>query len=45
VRVEEKKEYSDSEAALKLQVSVRTLQEWKQGRARPRPDISEPFIR
>ena len=34
MRVEEKKGYSDSEAALKLQVSVRTLQEWKQGRAR-----------
>jgi DNA-binding transcriptional regulator YiaG len=27
---------SQSEAALKLQVSRRTLQEWEQGRARPR---------
>ena len=27
--------YSQSEAALKLQLSVRTLQEWEQGRARP----------
>jgi DNA-binding transcriptional regulator YiaG len=28
-------DYSQSEAALKLQVSVRTLQEWEQGRALP----------
>ena len=27
---------SQSEAALKLQISTRTLQEWEQGRARPR---------
>jgi DNA-binding transcriptional regulator YiaG len=27
---------SQSEAALKLQISRRTLQEWEQGRARPR---------
>jgi DNA-binding transcriptional regulator YiaG len=29
-------DFSQSEAALKLQVSTRTLQEWEQGRARPR---------
>jgi DNA-binding transcriptional regulator YiaG len=28
--------FSQSEAALKLKVSVRTLQEWEQGRATPR---------
>jgi DNA-binding transcriptional regulator YiaG len=27
--------YSQSEAAVKLQLSVRTLQEWEQGRAHP----------
>jgi DNA-binding transcriptional regulator YiaG len=31
-----RKNFSQSEAALKLQVSTRTLQEWEQGRARPR---------
>lgn len=30
-----RKDFSQSEAALKLRVSVRTLQEWEQGRARP----------
>ncbi len=29
-------DFSQSEAALKLQISTRTLQEWEQGRARPR---------
>jgi DNA-binding transcriptional regulator YiaG len=29
-------DFSQSEAALKLRVSTRTLQEWEQGRARPR---------
>jgi DNA-binding transcriptional regulator YiaG len=29
-------DFSQSEAALELQVSTRTLQEWEQGRARPR---------
>jgi DNA-binding transcriptional regulator YiaG len=29
-------DFSQSEAALKLQVSTRTLQEWEQGRAQPR---------
>jgi DNA-binding transcriptional regulator YiaG len=29
-------DFSQSEAALKLQVSKRTLQEWEQGRAQPR---------
>lgn len=28
--------FSQSEAALKLQISARTLQEWEQGRAQPR---------
>lgn len=32
----EDKDLSQSEAALKLKVSTRTLQEWEQGRARPR---------
>jgi DNA-binding transcriptional regulator YiaG len=31
-----KNDFSQSEAALKLQVSHRTLQEWEQGRAQPR---------
>ena len=31
-----KNDFSQSEAALKLQVSTRMLQEWEQGRARPR---------
>ena len=31
-----KKDFSQSEAALKLRISTRTLQEWEQGRARPR---------
>jgi DNA-binding transcriptional regulator YiaG len=30
-----KNDLSQGEAALKLQISVRTLQEWEQGRARP----------
>lgn len=29
-------DFSQSEAAMKLQISTRTLQEWEQGRARPR---------
>jgi len=29
-------DFSQSEAALKLQISTRTLQEWEQGRACPR---------
>ncbi len=32
----EGKNLSQSEAALKLQISKRTLQEWEQGRAAPR---------
>lgn len=31
-----RKNLSQSEAALKLQISKRTLQEWEQGRAEPR---------
>ena len=31
-----KNDLSQSEAALKLKVSTRTLQEWEQNRARPR---------
>jgi DNA-binding transcriptional regulator YiaG len=31
-----KNDFSQSEAALKLRISTRTLQEWEQGRARPR---------
>jgi DNA-binding XRE family transcriptional regulator len=31
-----RKDFSQSEAALRLQLSTRTLQEWEQGRARPR---------
>lgn len=31
-----KNDFSQSEAALKLQISKRTLQEWEQGRAEPR---------
>jgi DNA-binding transcriptional regulator YiaG len=31
-----KNDFSQSEAALKLQISKRTLQEWEQGRAQPR---------
>jgi DNA-binding transcriptional regulator YiaG len=31
----ERKNLSQSEAALKLQISKRTLQEWEQGRAAP----------
>jgi DNA-binding transcriptional regulator YiaG len=31
-----RKDLSQSEAALKLRVSKRTLQEWEQGRAEPR---------
>ncbi|HKP05426.1 MAG TPA: helix-turn-helix transcriptional regulator [Chthoniobacterales bacterium] len=31
-----KNNFSQSEAALKLRISRRTLQEWEQGRARPR---------
>jgi DNA-binding transcriptional regulator YiaG len=31
-----KKDFSQSEAAVKLQISKRTLQEWEQGRAEPR---------
>jgi len=31
-----RKNLSQSEAALKLQISKRTLQEWEQGRAAPR---------
>ncbi len=31
-----KNDFSQSEAALKLQVSTRTFQEWEQGRAVPR---------
>jgi len=30
------KDLSQSEAALKLNISARTLQEWEQGRAQPR---------
>ncbi len=30
-----KNDFSQSEAALRLQVSPRTLQEWEQGRAQP----------
>ncbi len=29
-------DFSQTEAAMKLQISTRTLQEWEQGRARPR---------
>ena len=32
----EKNDFSQSEAALRLQISKRTLQEWEQGRAEPR---------
>jgi len=32
----EKNNFSQSEAALRLQISTRTLQEWEQGRAEPR---------
>jgi DNA-binding transcriptional regulator YiaG len=32
----EKNDFSQSEAALKLRISKRTLQEWEQGRAQPR---------
>jgi DNA-binding transcriptional regulator YiaG len=35
-RWREKNDLSQSEAALKLGVSKRTLQEWEQGRAEPR---------
>ena len=31
-----KNDFSQSEAALQLQISKRTLQEWEQGRAQPR---------
>jgi len=31
-----KNDFSQSEAALRLRISTRTLQEWEQGRARPR---------
>ena len=31
-----KNDFSQSEAALKLRISRRTLQEWEQGRAKPR---------
>ena len=31
-----KNDLSQTEAALKLQISARTLQEWEQGRAQPR---------
>ena len=31
-----KNDFSQSEAALKLRISTRTLQEWEQGRARPK---------
>ena len=31
-----KNDFSQSEAALRLQISKRTLQEWEQGRAQPR---------
>ena len=31
-----KNDFSQSEAALKLKISTRTLQEWEQNRARPR---------
>jgi DNA-binding transcriptional regulator YiaG len=31
-----KNDFSQSETALKLRISTRTLQEWEQGRARPR---------
>ena len=31
-----KNDFSQSEAALKLRISTRTLQEWEQGRSRPR---------
>ena len=31
-----KNDFSQSEAALKLNISKRTLQEWEQGRAQPR---------
>ena len=31
-----KNDFSQSEGALKLRISTRTLQEWEQGRARPR---------
>jgi len=31
-----KNDFSQGEAALNLQISTRTLQEWEQGRARPR---------
>lgn len=32
----ERNDFSQTEAAMKLQVSPRTFQEWEQGRARPR---------
>jgi DNA-binding transcriptional regulator YiaG len=32
----EKSDLSQSEAAMRLQISKRTLQEWEQGRAEPR---------
>jgi DNA-binding transcriptional regulator YiaG len=31
-----KNDFSQGEAALKLKISTRTLQEWEQGRSRPR---------
>ena len=34
----ERNDLSQSEAALKLRVSKRTLQEWEHGRAEPRPE-------
>lgn len=41
----ERKDLSQSEAALKLRISKRTLQEWEQGRAEPsgfaRPAIEQ----
>jgi len=32
----ERNDFSQTEAAMKLQISPRTFQEWEQGRARPR---------
>ncbi len=39
----EKNDFSQSEAALRLQISKRTLQEWEQDRAEPR-GLASPAI-
>lgn len=40
----EAKDLSQSEAAMKLKISKRTLQEWEQGRAEPRHLAMEAII-